>query len=68
VGDRFLVGDGAGRRAWAEVTEREGERGIVLREDVAKPLHELSRDAYDEAVELYGRERLSEELRTDSAA
>ncbi|HEX3541852.1 MAG TPA: hypothetical protein VHT75_15570 [Acidimicrobiales bacterium] len=57
-GDRFLVGDRNGRRAWAEVTEREGEVGLVLRGQVANPLRDISPHTYNEAVHLFGRRKL----------
>ncbi|MGH9131765.1 MAG: hypothetical protein ACRDWV_08875 [Acidimicrobiales bacterium] len=61
VGDRFLVGDGMGGRAWAKVIEAGGKVGVALDGGVTDPYGDLFRAAYDEAVRVAPapRERLA---------
>jgi len=55
IGDSFLVGDGMGARARMMVTERQGERGVVIvPQSSTNPLSSLFREACDEAERLVG--------------
>ncbi|MFN2506345.1 MAG: hypothetical protein ABR540_19380 [Acidimicrobiales bacterium] len=52
VGQRFLVGDGMGGRAWAEVVEKGGASGVAVVEALANPLSRFFVAAWVEAEEL----------------